>query len=115
MVIYWLKSGVLSIKAWIYFVIYLYRNKDNKNKETKAEIIRAKKIIENCLIRSKGPFMFKKFSIADAMYAPVMFRFKIYNIKLSSILEKYLNTLLNMKEIKLWLLEARKELKWCVI
>lgn len=85
--------------------------KFNKNKETKAEIIRAKKIIENCLIRSKGPFMFKKFSIADAMYAPLMFRFKIYNIKLSSILEKYLNTLLNMKEIKLWLLEARKELK----
>ena len=55
-----------------------------------------KKIIENCLIRSKGPFMFKKFSIADAMYAPVMFRFKIYNIKLSSILEKYLNNLLNI-------------------
>jgi hypothetical protein len=26
-------------------------------------------------------------------------------------LEKYLNTLLSMKEIKLWLLEARKELK----
>jgi glutathione S-transferase len=55
--------------------------------------------------------MFKKFSIADAMYAPVMFRFKIYNIKLSLTLEKYLSTLLSMKEIKLWLLEARKELK----
>jgi hypothetical protein len=26
-------------------------------------------------------------------------------------LEKYLSTLLSMKEIKLWLLEARKELK----
>lgn len=55
--------------------------------------------------------MFKKFSIADAMYAPVMFRFKIYNIKLSFVLEKYLNTVLNMKEIKIWLLEARRELK----
>ncbi|NBV39887.1 MAG: VTC domain-containing protein [Proteobacteria bacterium] len=85
--------------------------KFKNNKETTAEINRTKKIIENCLIKSKGPFMFKKFSIADAMYAPVMFRFKIYNIKLSFILEKYLNTLLNMKEIKLWLLEARKELK----
>ena len=70
-----------------------------------------KKIIENCLKKSKGPFIFKKFSIADAMYAPVMFRFKIYNVKLSFILEKYLNTLLNMKEIKNWLLEAIKELK----
>jgi hypothetical protein len=30
-------------------------------------------------------------------------------------LEKYLNTVLNMKEIKIWLLEARRELKWCVI
>lgn len=85
--------------------------KFKNNKETSAEITRAKKIIENCLRKSKGPFMFKKFSIADAMYAPVMFRFKIYNIKLSLVLEKYLDTLLNMKEIKLWLLEARKELK----
>ena len=85
--------------------------KFKNNKETSAEIIRAKKIIKDCLKKSKGPFMFKKFSIADAMYAPVMFRFKIYNIKLSLTLEKYLNTLLSMKEIKLWLLEARKELK----
>jgi glutathione S-transferase len=85
--------------------------KFKNNKETSAEITRAKKIIEDCLKKSKGPFMFKKFSIADAMYAPVMFRFKIYNIKLSLTLEKYLSTLLSMKEIKLWLLEARKELK----
>jgi glutathione S-transferase len=85
--------------------------KFKNNKETSAEITRAKKIIENCLKKSKGPFMFKKFSIADAMYVPIMFRFKIYNVKLSFILEKYLNTLLNMKEIKIWLLEARKELK----
>ena len=34
-----------------------------------------------------------------------------YNIKLSFVLEKYLNTVLNMKEIKIWLLEARRELK----
>jgi glutathione S-transferase len=91
---------------------FLEKNlKFKNNKETSAEITRAKKIIENCLKKSKGPFIFKKFSIADAMYAPVMFRFKIYNVKLSFILEKYLNTLLNMKEIKNWLLEARKELK----
>jgi hypothetical protein len=45
------------------------------------------------------------------MYSPVIFRFKIYNVKLSKLLERYLKTLLNMKEIKLWLLEARKELK----
>jgi hypothetical protein len=32
-----------------------------KNRETLAEINRAKNIIENCLKKSKGPFMFKKF------------------------------------------------------
>ena len=91
---------------------FLKKNlKFKKNRETLAEINRAKNIIENCLKKSKGPFMFKKFSIVDAMYAPVMFRFKIYNVKLSKLLERYLKTLLNMKEIKLWLLEARKELK----
>jgi hypothetical protein len=55
--------------------------------------------------------MFKKFSFVKAMYAPVMFRFKIHNVNLFKLLERYPKTLLNMKEIKLWLLEARKELK----
>jgi glutathione S-transferase len=91
---------------------FLKKNlKFKNNRETLDEITRAKNIIENCLKKSKGPFMFKKFSIVDAMYAPVMFRFKIYNVNLSKLLERYLKTLLNMKEIKLWLLEARKELK----
>ena len=45
--------------------------------------------------------MFKKISIVDAMYAPVLFKFKIYSEKLSKLLERYLKTLLNIKEIKL--------------
>ena len=98
--------------GFLFHCAYFGKNlKFKNNKETSVEITRTKKIIENCLKKSKGPFMFKNFSIADAMYAPVMFRFKIYNLKLSKLLEKYLKTLLNMKEIKLWLLEARKELK----
>ena len=106
-----LHGGFTSLRKNL-IMNFLGKNlKFKNNKETSAEITRAKKIIENCLKKSKGPFMFKKFSIAYAMYVPIMFRFKIYNVKLSFILEKYLNTLLNMKEIKIWLLEARKELK----
>jgi hypothetical protein len=84
---------------------------NSKNRKTLAEITGAKNIIENCLKKSKGQFMLKKISIVDAKYAPVLFKFKIYSEKLSKLLERYLKTLLNIKEIKLLLLEARKELK----
>ena len=75
--------------------------KFKKNKETSFEITRTKKIIENCLKKSKGPFMFKNFSIADAMYAPVMFRFKIYNLKLANRRIHSVEDILKLNKIKI--------------
>lgn len=34
--------------------------------------------------KSAGPYLFGAFSAADAMYAPIVFRFHTYNVKLSS-------------------------------
>jgi len=63
---------------------FLRKNfKYKKNKSTINEIKRVQFIIDSCLKKSKGPFLFGKFSIADCMWIPVMFRFKIYNDKVS--------------------------------
>ncbi|WP_417684399.1 glutathione S-transferase family protein [Roseibium sp.] len=45
-----------------------------------ADVARIVDIWRDCLSRSGGPFLFGSFSIADAMYAPVVSRFETYQL-----------------------------------
>jgi len=65
--------------------------------------------INKCHKKSKETFLFGKFSIADCMWIPVMFRFRVYNVKISLNCKKYLNTTLMMPEIQEWLLDGLNE------
>ncbi len=60
-----------------------------------------------------GPFLFGKFCVADAMYAPVASRFETYDIKLSRLAEAYKNAVLESVAFKAWKEGALKE-KWIV-
>lgn len=50
--------------------------------ETAADVARVKQIWSESLARSGGPFLFGDFSVADAMYAPVVWRFRTYGISI---------------------------------
>jgi glutathione S-transferase len=58
---------------------------------------------------SDGPFLFGKFSIADAMYAPVVCRFRSYNLPVSGYVKKYCETMLSLPAMKEWHQAAVKE------
>jgi len=51
---------------------------------------------------ASGPWLFGEFSIADAMYAPVAWRFKSYGVPLEGAAARYLATLLGMAEMRAW-------------
>ncbi len=53
------------------------------------DISRVFEIWNECLDRSGGPFLFGKFSIADAMYFPVLTRFRTYGIPLTGHAAEY--------------------------
>lgn len=53
-----------------------------------------------------GPYLFGEYSFADMMFAPVVFRFKGYQIELPEILNEYCDTIINHPDIKSWLLDA---------
>lgn len=57
----------------------------------------------------QGAFLFGKFSIADAMYAPVAVRFASYAIELGAIERDYLDTLLTLPAMREWFAEAATE------
>ncbi|MGE3387481.1 MAG: glutathione S-transferase family protein, partial [Bdellovibrionales bacterium] len=55
----------------------------------KEDVERVKEIWMQCLHEFKGPYLFGNFSIADAMYAPVVNRFVTYDIPLEPEIRAY--------------------------
>lgn len=50
-----------------------------------------------------GPWLFGSFSMADAMYAPVVLRLQTYDVGLSSIAREYVNTMLENSHLVEWI------------
>ena len=79
--------------------------------EINRDIQRIIQIWEDCRknFGQKGGFLFGEFSVADAMFAPVVFRFNTYGAKLSPIAKNYFNQMLNLSQMKEWREAANKE------
>jgi glutathione S-transferase len=60
-----------------------------------------------------GPFLFGKFGIADAMYAPVVTRFDTYAVKVGRDARAYMDAILATKGIQAWKSDAIKE-QWVI-
>jgi glutathione S-transferase len=56
-----------------------------------------------------GDMLFGKFTIADAMFVPVVLRFVTYNVQLDSISRKYVETILELPAIQEWREAAKNE------
>lgn len=56
-----------------------------------------------------GPWLTGRFSIVDAMYAPVMFRFKTYQVPVCELLEEYMVGLFENENLKQWIADSHGE------
>lgn len=56
-----------------------------------------------------GNFLFGDFTIADAMYAPVVTRFKTYEIELDATCDAYASAVSNLPAMQKWSAEAAEE------
>jgi glutathione S-transferase len=56
-----------------------------------------------------GPFLFGAFSAADAMFAPVVMRFRTYGVALDAESQKYCAAVLAAPGVRAWIDEALKE------
>ena len=59
-----------------------------------ADIARLQTIWGDCLDRSGGPFLFGSFGIADAMFAPVVFRLQTYAVAMQGKAAAYVQQML---------------------
>lgn len=78
---------------------------------TKLEIKRVQALWNSCreAHAPEGPWLFGRFSIADAMWAPVATRFNTYGIPMDPVSEAYVQTVFNDTHMKEWLAAAEAE------
>jgi len=79
----------------------------------KADVARIVHIWRECLDASGGPFLFGEFSIADAMYAPVVSRFGTYLLTEDAVADAYGATLRETPAWQSWEADALQEI-WIV-
>jgi glutathione S-transferase len=79
----------------------------------RADVARVQAIWDDCRARyaARGPRRFGEFSIADAMYAPVVLRFRHYGATgLTASSQAYMQQWLQNALLREWIADALKEL-----
>jgi glutathione S-transferase len=56
-----------------------------------------------------GPFLFGRFSAADAMFAPIVNRFHVYDVSVSTQTRAYMETIMALPAWKAWIADAHAE------
>ena len=71
--------------------------------ESMADVAR----IDEIWSQAKGPFLFGAFSAADAMYAPVVLRFRTYGVDVRK--QSYMDAMLALPAMREWIEAAERE------
>jgi glutathione S-transferase len=79
--------------------------------DARADIARIQESWAECRERygKLGPYLFGTFSAADAMYAPVVHRFRTYAVEVSPRLQHYMDTMLALPAFQEWTRAALAE------
>ena len=79
--------------------------------DVKSNIRRIETLWEECrkAYGKGGPFLFGKFSIADAMYAPVVTRFDTYDLKVGGGARDYMDAVMDTMAFRAWKADALQE------
>lgn len=74
-----------------------------------ADIARVDAIWSDCIDAYGGPFLFGEFSIADAMYAPVVMRFNTWKPAVSAVAAAYAERVMQAPAVHAWIQDALHE------
>ena len=79
--------------------------------EAQADLNRIVALWRDCRKRfgADGDFLFGHFTIADAMYAPVVSRFRTYKVELDPESQRYADAVWALRSIQDWVTAARNE------
>ncbi|MGH8396926.1 MAG: glutathione S-transferase family protein [Gammaproteobacteria bacterium] len=104
-------SGFMAIRKNMPFNCRASGRHVNESAELETEINRVTELWRECRKHhgQDGPWLFGRFSIADAMYIPVALRFVTYGTKLDGTARSYLETVQSLRAIREWIAAAKLE------
>jgi glutathione S-transferase len=79
--------------------------------DAKANVTRIDAIWSECRTRfgADGPFLYGTFGAADAMYAPVIWRFHTYAVEVGAVARAYMGAMMALPAWNEWRAAARRE------
>jgi glutathione S-transferase len=98
-------SGFASLRTHMSMNIRKRHPGKGRTPEVLSEIARIVEIWSEC----RGPFLFGAFSGADAMYAPVVLRFRTYEVELPPACRAYADAVLALPALQAWIRDAERE------
>lgn len=106
-------SGFTALRHDMPMEIHAYKPHDGRTAGAEADIARIISIWQSCRKRfgQTGPFLFGEFSIADAMFAPVVWRFLTYAVSLPPEARAWVDTMAALPAMREWHAAAVAEVK----
>ena len=103
-------SGFSALRSALPMNIRAFRPGFAVWSSAQADIDRIVQIWKDCLATWKGPYLMgDRLTVADAMYAPVVLRFKSYDVKLEGACAAYCEKIRAWPALTEWTAAARGE------
>lgn len=102
-------SGFAALRQNMPMDVVADKRGQGHTKEALADAARVQTIWRECLDKSGGPFLFGEFSVADAMFAPVVTRFRTYGVELDAPLAAYSQRIFGLPAMREWIADAERE------
>jgi glutathione S-transferase len=104
-------SGFQNLRAQMSMNIRKRHPDKGRTPESLADVARIVSMWSGCRTRfgEAGPFLFGTFSVADAMYAPVVLRFRTYEVELPADCRAYADAMLVLPAMQEWIAAAVTE------
>jgi len=102
-------SGFTALRSNMPMEVCASKPGQGHTPEALADARRIMEIWREALAASSGPFLFGRFSIADAMFAPVTTRFTTYGVELDATCRAYVDTIAALPAMQAWRRDAAAE------
>jgi glutathione S-transferase len=103
-------SGFSALRESLPMNLRMFRPNFTLWSAVRADIDRIVEIWRECLGTWKGPWLFgEQRTIADAMFAPVVTRFRTYDVKMDPVCDRFCQEILAWPDMREWFASAQRE------
>jgi glutathione S-transferase len=102
-------AGFAALRGGMSMDVTADRRGQAQTPEALADVRRVTAIWREALAGGGGPFLFGRFSIADAMFAPVTSRFTTYGVELDAACRAYVEAVAALPAMQAWRRDAATE------